>query len=480
MKFFKALLFILPIVFLLSGCSEVQIFEDPSLKGKMVAVKDKDLEMDTFYVKSGTDFFTTVPLRGTENVKYAEKYVDTTIPTCYKGEILVQSAKKSSFAEVSLQRFRDMGYGPGLFDAYTDAERNEVTFVKRGVQKESDFYKLLDKLESDSIRLLGVQGNAIDSTHVSPNTGIIYNFNKDDEVKITLYAGTYYHEVHTVADTELFEKMEDYVFDESYIEDTQNGYRCFTMPDTMKPGYYLINGFGMFRYVDYKRGEGDPDKTDYNILGNRKSVSGDESTRQYSINLDNDMANLRIAADYDGEQVPEDETIYGKVLSPDGTEYDMSVDTENHRISIDLTEATTGRWQVNIFPQDLPILNMSAENITPTQELTEETFNIVTTDTRKNIKISSFYDNINGRDQDNKVTVTGSVIDPDGQTYIMQQIDTTRGKHEHSGSMEAAITYAPQGEYKVIINHYPDETTILEPEVLDNQGDTPDTIVIEE
>lgn len=465
---------------LLTGCDEVQVFEDPSLKGKMIAVKDDKLEMDTFYVKSGTNFYETIILPGSENVKYAEEYVDTTIPTCYKGELIAQSAAGQSFMQVHLTRFRDLGYGPGLFEAHHDPDTNEVTFMKTSVQQQAHFRKVLESFESGSIRLLTVNGKELDNKHISPNTGVIYNFNKKDEIPITLYAGTYYHELVTLADTELFERMEEYEFDETYISDTQNGYRCFKVPDTLKSGYYMINGTGIFRYVDYERGAGDPETTDYNVPGEENTKAEDNTTKQYSINLDTTMANLRIVAKYDDTEFPDEDKIKGKVLSPDGTEYEMTVDTEENQVLMDLTEAMTGRWQVNISPQDLPITDMTAENITPKQELTEETFTIVTGDVRNNITIVSRYNNVNGKDQKDEVTITGSVIDPEGRTYIMEKGKIDKDKVDYSGQLEADITYAPAGQYTVIINHYPDETTFLEPEITDNIGTSPDILVIEE
>ncbi len=497
---FKSVKRIVPIMaaaMLLTGCnSDVKFFKDPETPGVQVPIKDSEIENDLYYVKDGTNFIKTLPLKGSateggsqsgttadrSRVLYAGPNEDTLIPTHYKGEIIAQAAVDNDWNDVLLERFKDMGYSVGFFNAKYNKEANELYFDldTAGIEG-TDFYKQMESLESASIRIVGVDHKELSTSNADFESGILIGMEKGESHLLSLYAGTYYHEVEVIADTQMFQSFEYYSYDSSYIQDTPNGYRSFQIPQQLKSGYYSINAEGLFRYVDYAKGQGNIEETAYNdaYYDNEADMLAQFATK-YSFTVDRRTKNMTIAALYSEESVEKEkeEDIKGYIFSPDGTEYQMTLDTKKNTLKTDFTEVMPGKWTVNIFPKELVIENFEVVDNTPDEELTQKEYTIVVDEDKENIVFKCYFKTKAGEKLED-IAVTGSIITPGGETFIMTKEEETTLEDETKMLLKYVMPYAGAGSYVVDINFYPEKTEIEEPFIENNTETVTDTIIIE-
>ena len=498
LKVFKRLLpAFVAVTMTLTGCSEdVQIFkheEDPGIQKPM---KADALEAGLYYVKDGTSFIQTLPLQGSganampssgiqtlnkNRVVYAGPHQDTLIPTHYKGEIVAMSGKDDSWNNVLLERYKDMGYSVGFYNAEYDEENNELAFnlTEHGI-KETDFRNQVQEFESNIIRVVGVDHEPLNSTNMDPDCGILRGMAKDEMHIISLYAGTYFHEIEVKADTQMFQSFEVYMYDERYVTDTPNGYRAFSMPDDLKSGYYAINGGGLFRYVNFVKGEGDPADAAVNEAYYKSQAEMlKQFSKQFSFSVDQRTKNMTIQGEYNPKSIKADDEVMGFIFSPDGNEYEMIIDTEAHTLSLELTEATPGRWVVNVVPMDIDITKFEVIDNTPDQELTQETYKIELDEDRENVIIRAYFDNSVPDQNLKEINITGTMIAPDGTTYVMEPGEEEDLEKKRRLFIQHRLAYAPAGEYEININHYPERTTVSAPQIVNNTETHTETIVID-
>ena len=121
-KSLKPIFFIIAtvaIAVLLTGCES--LFEEQRNKYELVAAKNGKLEEDTYYVKSGTDFYPVYDADG-DAIGTALKIDsnrllwlmedESLVPTLYKGEVIAYASQKG-LDGTSLERFKDSGYSIG-------------------------------------------------------------------------------------------------------------------------------------------------------------------------------------------------------------------------------------------------------------------------------------------------------------------------------------------------------------------------------
>ncbi len=497
---FKNIKRIIPIMaaaMLLTGCNtDVKFFKDPERPGEQMPVKDTEIKTDLYYVKDGTNFILTLPLKGSattvasqsgtaadkKRVLYAGPNEDTLIPTHYKGEIIAQAAADGDWNNIMLERFKDMGYSVGFYNAKYDGETNELSFDldSAGIEN-TDFFTKMKELESASIRIVGVDHKELSSENADFDSGILIGMKKGESHLLSLYAGTYYHEVEVIADTQMFQSFEYYSYDNSYIQDTPNGYRSFQMPQDLKSGYYSVNAEGLFRYVDYAKGQGNIEETAYNdaYYDNEADMLAQFATK-YSFTVDRRTKNMTIAALYNETTVEKEkeEEIKGYIFAPDGTEYQMALDTKKNTLKTDFTEVMPGKWTVNIFPKDLEIENFDVVDNTPDEELTQKEYTIVMDEDKENIVFKCYFKTKAGEKLED-IAVTGSIITPGGETFIMTKEEETTLDDERKMLLKYVMPYAGAGSYIVDINYYPEKTEIEEPYTENNTETVTDTIIIE-
>ena len=492
-----AIFIALSAIFSLTGCNEdVVIFRKEKPKGVQEPVKPTDMEMGLYYVKDGTQFIQTLPLHGSgadrlpdsalyddnkSRVLYAGPYEDTLIPTHYKGELVAMADKEAGWTNVTLERYKDLGYTVGFVNAKYNKTENalEFTMNESGI-KETDFETKVSELESKDIRVVELDHEPLNSTNCNPDCGVLIGMGKGETHVVSLYSGTYYHEIEVVADTQVFQSFEVYAFGSENVTDTPNGYRGFEMPDNLKCGYYAINGKGLFRYVDFIKGEGDVSNAPVNeayYKSNMEQLA--QFSKQYSFYAEQRVKNMSVRAYYDEESVSSEEDIKGYAFAPDGTEYRFTVNADKDSIYLDLTEAMPGRWVVNIVPMTINILEFTATDNTPDQELTQERYEINLDEPKENVIIRAYFEPSTKIQNLNDVNIGGTIITPDGTTYVMEKGTEKSLTGEMQYYLEYALAYAPEGTYEVDINHYPERTTVSDPQIVNNTETHTETIVIE-
>lgn len=500
LKRFNLSLLLIIVMIISSGCTEledIKIFKHEEPKGVQEPIDADELELNSYYVKDGTKFILTLPLNGSggtsvpnsglsaeykKRVLYAGPFEDTLIPTHYKGEIVAMSSKDADWDETVLERYKDLGYSVGFYNGEYDRDERSLSFkLTEKCINGTDFRTQLEELESPDIRVVAVDHKPLDETNTNIEAGLLVGMNKGEKHIISLYAGTYYHEMEVEADTQMFQSFEVYKFGNDLISDTPNGYRAFATPEYLNSGYYAINGKGLFRYVNFTKGAGSVE----DAAVNEKYYKSDaerlaQFSRQYTFNVDQRTKNLTIAALYDDTSIQDETTIEGYAFAPDGTQYQLELDTDDDTLKLDLTEAMPGRWTANIVPQDIEIKSFEAIDNTPDQELTQEKNELVIDEDRENVVIRVYFENSVADQKLDEINITGTVIAPNGETYVLEKGEEEDLEKKRKLYLEYRLSYAPAGTYEVDINHYPERTTVSAPEVVNNTETHTETIVIEE
>ena len=480
---------------LLSGCGKnIKWFRGNEPKGQQVRVKDSDLKQDVFYVKDGTDFIATGKLKGSgangtpngtdsdgTRILYEVGEYDNIIPTLYADEILAEASTSADWTGVLLERYKFMGYSIGVYNAVYSKDGNDLSFDLDGnVIEGTDLYDQLSKMESRDFRITGIDGRELDDANTNRIGGFLPNLEKDSVHTIDLYSGTYFHRIQVKADTEMFQSFEVYSYGKDLISDTPNGYRSFRMPAGMYSGYYAVNGSGIFRFAAFEKGKGSIDEENYNLefYSSRQTRLADTTT-QYSFTVDSASKNLSLYAVYDVRTLDDGEVPTGYVFAPDGTQYEMDLDPDHSKLSLDMTSAMAGKWTVNIAPKTMKITEIRVADNTKARELTQENYELTLTEARDGIAVRADIENLVANAEDDDINVTGNVVMPDGSTVVMELKWNESPDGSKSWYLFAPITYAPEGDYSVTISHYPEQTKIGQPQVVNNRKDDVETIIVD-
>ncbi len=481
----------------LPACEDVQIFKRKVAEDALEPVSDKDLKTDRYYVKNNTKFYEVLMPSG--SAKGAPRALDESrsacvcrlenkIPPHYLNEVVAYTSNERQINEVVLERYRTLGYGIGVFGGVINSE-GYLEFTKGSNSiAGSSARKAFEKTKSENIRIATIDGVPLSRENVNVATGCIYGLEKNKEYTIGYFSGTYYHEDDIIADTLVLQAFELYFYDRDSVEDTPNGYSCFNTPEDLESGYYNINGSGLFKYYSHKRGENDD--VDMNISYYKTEIDKLAAySRQYSVTVPQRVKDMKVTVrynegytvDYSNEASGLYDTgaaladiIEGVAFSPDGKRYDMEVDTDKHEITLSMAEAVSGEWAINIVPKTLDIEGVEIENDKAEEEpvLQETDFHLP--EGRENAVFSAEY-------SDKNENINGTIIAPDGRTYIMELWETeeeTEEKKKHY-FIGYKMPYAPEGDYKVRIYYHPYETTVEEPKVDDNKETDTDVIVVE-
>ena len=462
-------------MFALCGCGNVEIFITPE-PNYAVEISDSELEQNLYYVKNGTRFAKVYLPQGnvtskTQTVKSSRVLYfmgdEQKVPVHYKGELVAYSSAKANLTEVTLERFKDMGFSIGIYGGSVESD-GYYHMTNKNVAKGSEAEDLFNKVASTEIRIATIGGEPI-SKYVDKGSGIITNLTKDSTYLIEFYAGTYFYRQSFVADTHFLRAFEVYSYGKDKISDTTHGYMCFNTPEDLKTGWYLINGQGLFQYHANIRGE----SVELENLNEGYYASQEEMisafSKQYNVSVPIATKDLKIKVAY-GETEQEEE-ITGYVVAPDGTVYDMNQDMAKDELTLALAVAGVGDWSVYIYPKTLNVLSVNVENDTIMEEtsLCEQEFTL-----EEDAEYQLFYaDVIGGTD------VYGSVIGPNGVTYslILKEVKDDRGNKSHY--LYYRLPYAKAGTYTVRIYYYQSKTSIENISMSPYQNTDTEIIIIE-
>ena len=469
----------------LTGCN-VEIFKKPEVL-EYKEVKEDQLSQDVYYVKTGTNF-APVYVPESKNFKDVCKTInqqrivwmigdenDTEFmfPEHYQGEIVAYASAKIRLDNVVLERFEDMGYSLGVVGGEIDEDGYYHFSVKKNTLDGSQARKYFGNTPSDDIRIVTI-GDKKMSGIVDEGSGIITSLKKDEEYIVEFYSGTYYYKALFKADTRLFRPFEIYKYDSEYLSDTTHGYMSFSTPQNLKSGYYFINGAGFFKYHAYKKGsdvvEEDFNEGFYSSLNEARAAY----SQQYDVSVPQTTKNMIITVKYDAILDPFDSDIPPSafVEAPDGSEYEMSVDVPNKKMTLNMEVAQAGDWIVNIVPKSLEVIDVKVEADDVFEETTcfEQDFVIDADQT-----FQMFYAEIEGNMESD---VRGTIIDSNGVTYVMTMGEYKDAQHNPRRYLMCKIPYMKQGTYTVKIYYYKSKNSIKSVQISQYDDNSADVFII--
>lgn len=427
------------------GFEGKQIFVEEGAEYELTPLNDSELVNDKYYIKNGSKFYEAYMPNGT--VSSMASQVDSKrlfwldvdeslIPTYYKGELIAYPSENLSLDRISVERFSDVGYSIGLYGGTVDDEGYLCYKLKENSIGVSNAYSVLSQSKSDQIRITTINDNPVNTDSINSG-GIITGLSQNEEYTIGYYAGTYYSTATVKADEHYLQSYEIINIDKA--ETTKNGYLSISLPDDAKSGYYLINGYGLFKYYDYKKGEQDDSKTDMNEPYYRSYEEQIMANSQkYVVNVPTKANNISFTVSYNAATIDE-ESIQCILQAPSGEIYTMQV-KEPGTIFLQLAEAVAGRWSISISPKEMEIIDVTVDAETPSNTTVTDSYDFVITEDSTNIQFIAEYTG----DGD----IWGVVKNENGETVSLENLKDNR--------LSAVYSYLSAGTYTVTIYHYAD------------------------
>lgn len=440
-----AALLLLSIGMLLSGCGKKEIFVNHNAQYELVALSNQELLDDEYYIKEGADFYKAYKPEGTASGTVSKPSSariiwlssdESLIPSLYKNELIAFPSKKTTLTKISLERFKDDGYSFGLYGGQMDEEGYICYSIGKNCIKDTDAYEKLSISKSDSVRIVSINDEPVSKEDLN-EAGIITGLEQGAQYEIGLYAGTYYGTVTLTADRHYMESYEVIGVDQAY--NTKNGYLAVYMPDELPSGYYMINGYGLYKYYNYKKGEHEDSEVDMNAAYYASETESMAAySQQYVATVNTKTQNVRFSVSYATDHY-QDRDVTAVLISPDGTQYGMT--SEDGEAFVEISEVMAGRWNIIIMPQDLEILGVQTESTSNSADAIPETKTYVIEEDDSNVQ---FYSSFEGTGD-----IWGTIENQNGESRVLDvdmknQILTT------------TYTYLPAGTYTVTVYHYTD------------------------
>ena len=463
---------------LLTGCES--LFEESKNPYELIAVKNTELEEDTFYVKSGTDFYEVYDANGTGTstaLKLDKSRVlwlmedEALVPTLYKGEVIAYASSKKELTGTSLERFKDTGYSIGNYGMTWDADDSQFDFTFTTVIKNSGCYQTFKEDKSQNFSIEEINSQKVTEDMVN-SAGVFTCFEKDADYEISYYSGTYYETNVFTASTHMFQAYELYSLDD--VESTKNGYVEIHLPDDLKTGWYKIGGAGIFKYIDHERdGSAEPEGDEWNEPYFTSESDNYSYAQKYSVSFNTTTLEATINVTVDPESIGDDGLVV-EAEAPDGTIYELTnekvantykgqYETEEGIVySVTLDEAIPGKWLVYISPKTVTVVDVSVASAEFDEEKTEvnEAFVLSEDTTNKTFKVTYTGDG----------DINGVIVAPDGQTYTLQKQSLTSKVYYYN------MSYLKAGTYTVKVYHNTD-TKIEEIVMEDGETDAEEEII---
>lgn len=257
------------------------------------------------------------------------------IPTMYTGDMLIYKTSDVLDENFTLERFEYVGYTVGVTSLKeTPSGRYSYTTAAdaMNIYSESDATQLYDiPTETAIIDRIGFAD--LRSGNVSSG-GCILGLEKDKTYEAEVYAGTFLNRFTLTADSIAMTSMEFYKTVEYRF--LQSQILQLYIPEYFNSGYYLINGYGLVRYVN---GTSYDELTDFNIP-NEEPEPETES-----------------AEDTDADQEKEgDEKEDGKSTGETSEYTGKQIDLTSDKIEFSIEESGTYTLKVSFEKKDDPSL----------------------------------------------------------------------------------------------------------------------------
>lgn len=171
------------------------------------------------------------------------------IPKLYKDDLLIYVSNATLPDEINVEKFKSMGYtigavnvGKGTSGTYSVTTENCIDGSDFATQVSNEIGN------AKSLVIKKIAGSTLKADRIT-DTGTITGLEKDKEITIDAYAGTYYKEIKTKADTKIFVSSKLFTIED--MELTKNGY--VILNQNFGEGYYNINNEGLIQIVDENR-----------------------------------------------------------------------------------------------------------------------------------------------------------------------------------------------------------------------------------
>lgn len=173
-------------------------------------------------------------------------YDETCIPTMYEGDKFIYKSSDYVVSSFALERFSDEGYTIGLVGLQESSSGNYMFVLDRSFTHPYSDTVNISNLGASEIYLVSVGGNRVDSSRVS-ETGFITGLTKNKNYLCDVRTGTTRKDAAFKANIRMFVSLEQYMLNKFYFSHEQ--YVEIPFEESMKTGYYSINGSGLFRYI---------------------------------------------------------------------------------------------------------------------------------------------------------------------------------------------------------------------------------------
>lgn len=465
----------------LTACDPPIIFEKKKDPYVLQELSVNDIQEDVYYVKSGTKFTAVNLPSGTVSGPTSQPdpnriiWMDTAtterlIPALYKGDTIAIKSASLDVNEVSLERFKDCGYSIGVYGTSYNSDRKLIDLnYKSNV---IDYTSAAVGLQgiSDELHIASVAGKNVTEDMIDAS-GIMKNMEQAKTYEISYYSGTDYKTSEIKADLHMLESWE--LYDVKNIETTKRGYLSISLPDDLKSGWYLIDGKGLFKYIDHAKGDG----PEYNgsELNDPYYLDEAESARAYSqvysIDFGQRTVNPTVVIAYiSGSAVG---TPAASLIAPDGTRYAFrqsdtppsgdkkAEQSSSYNVSntdggptkyllLPLEQAMSGQWDIYVTPRNLKVSDVHVVSNTLNEMTTQEVKEFTLDKDEENITFFARWKGAEGeRLEDDQMF--GYFIYPDGTTYMLKRDDDMQELHYDT-------TYIPKGTYQMVIYHYSNTT----------------------
>lgn len=463
LTFLFALLFSASI---LVGCDSIFVkYED---KFAQVELSKEQLQNDTYYIKDGTKFISTleaqsVSVTPSDNISRRILYLgknQKTVPTLYKGEIIAIASDENRIDKLDVVRYKEIGYSVAAYGLTKDSDGYWCGTTESNVIKNSSLFQHLEtNAKSSNIQFISINGTPLND-NIMTDTGMFYGLEYEKPYEFEYYSGTAYCKGTATADIFALEEFEYYQLTDSEI--TKNGYIEFKMPDDAKSGWYAIDKVHLFKYINEEKGV-DASQVDMNVeYYGEEILQEDIYAQKYSVVFDIRLMDVEVKLPYYNDAEVDEKTISAKMYSPDKTFYTMEVDTENNIIYCMLDEAMAGKWTIYVEPKELQLSDVKVVSSEYQQEITKEEHTIVIDEEKINALFEVSYEG-NG-------TIYAILVSPNGETYTM---DLDEKNHR----LVYSLPYAEIGTYTTNIYHYTD-TNVLNVSIEKNTITESEIIVI--
>ena len=171
------------------------------------------------------------------------------VPTMNRGEKIVYRSSSEFDPKFRIERFQDIGYTIGICNMMptTTGRYFFSTALKDNCIDLNSSAGKLYSLGSHNVTMEVIGDAQLRSGNIS-QAGTIIGLERGKTYDVDIYIGTEVMKYEFVADVRALNSME--VTEIKDFEYESNKVISFEFPDYFHSGYYLINGFGVVRYVD--------------------------------------------------------------------------------------------------------------------------------------------------------------------------------------------------------------------------------------